>query len=56
MKWGIKLPFGGDYVFVSHFVDGSDVVTPLLFNTEEEALKAAKIWKNYKVVQYESGS
>lgn len=56
MKWAIKLPFADDYLFVSDFVDGSDVVTPHLFNTEEEALEAAKIWKNYKVVQYEPGS
>jgi hypothetical protein len=52
MKWAIKLPFDNDYLFVVKMVDGSDTSLPLLFNTHEEALDAAKPWKNYQIVEY----
>jgi hypothetical protein len=51
MKWAIKIPFEKSWLYV---VDGSiDKLTPLLYNSKEEAEKAAVIWKMYKVVEYE---
>lgn len=45
--WAIKVPLGNDELYVTY---GDRVV---LYNTEQEALEAAKIWNRYKVVYFE---
>ncbi len=60
MKYAIKIPFTepddeNSWLFVteSQREDFKDVHVKV-FKTKESALKAAKIWKKYKVVEYQN--
>lgn len=45
-RWAIKVPFDNAELYVT---ENDCIVT---YNTKEEALEAAKIWKQYRVVLY----
>jgi hypothetical protein len=45
-RWAIKVPFDNSELYVT---ENDRIVT---YNTKEEALEAAKIWKQYRVVLY----
>ena len=51
-QYGIKVPFDGDYLWVTQSA-GFDDIKPLLFESPESAISAAEIWGPMaKVEQY----
>lgn len=53
MKYAIKVPFDDTWLYVTHG-DSKFQIRPVLYETREEAEEAAKSWKIYEVVEYES--
>ena len=56
-QYAIKVPFSienDDWMFVTEAVTSGnfDDLVPVLYDTFEEAEKAAKTWRNYQVVKY----
>lgn len=51
-QYGIKVPFDGDYIWVTQSA-GFDDIKPLLFDSMAAAISAAEIWgPTAKVEQY----
>jgi hypothetical protein len=56
MKYGIKVPFDGVYIWVMANVEDFNEPIPELYDTEEEAKDNAALWGNKaKVVEWEAG-
>lgn len=58
MKYAIKVPFGkpedeSSWIFVTNS-DSPDFeeIKVQLYDSEEAATKAAKVWRNHKIVEY----
>lgn len=45
-KWAVKVPFMGDWLYVTKASDKSFEFEPVTYDSYEEAMKAAHIWKN----------
>lgn len=62
MKYAVKVPFGppeneSSWIYVTEPTPDGDYgdLSPVTYDTPEEAETAGKLWRLYKVVEYNEG-